>query len=288
METSFEILITPQQLSQHMHDADWAIFDCRFYLQNPGQGRSEYLQAHIPGAVYVHLEEDLSAPVLPGKTGRHPWPSVDQAVELCSRLGIDANVQVIAYDTAGGALAAARLWWMLRWLGHTRVAVLDGGLQSWIASGFHTESGEIKRATRQFTPKVRPELIVDWQQVEVLRQSSDWLIVDARAPERYRGEVEPIDPIAGHIPGAINVPHPQNLTPSGAFRSAEALRRRYRKWLGKIPPDKVIVYCGSGVTSIHNLLAMLYAGLGEGKLYPGSWSEWIADGTRPIATGEAP
>ncbi len=288
MNAHYQTLISAHQLSTQLHDPHWAIFDCRFYLQNPAQGKEEYLQAHIPGAVYVHLEEDLSAPIIPGQTGRHPWPSVEQAAALCSRLGIDEHVQVIAYDTAGGSLAAARLWWTLRWLGHERVAVLDGGWQNWVALGLPTESGEARRSARRFTPRVQPHLVVDVQQVEEIRHAPDWLLVDARMPERYRGEVEPIDPIAGHIPGALNAPHPLNLTPKGKFRSKEALQRRYAKLLGKIPAERTVFYCGSGVTSIHNLLAMLHAGIGEGKLYPGSWSEWITDDNRPIATGEAP
>jgi thiosulfate/3-mercaptopyruvate sulfurtransferase len=210
---------------------------------------------------------------------------VEQAVAVFSRLGIGPQTQVVAYDDAGGALAAVRVWWMLRWLGHTRVAVLDGGFQAWQQSGYLLSSGEEVPAPQQFVPHLRPELAVTTAQVDALRQDAAYRLMDARTFERFRGENETIDPVAGHIPGAVSAPYTGNLTPDGRFRPPEELRRRYEKCLAGVPAENSLVYCGSGVTSIHNLLAMQHAGLGEGRLYVGSWSEWIVDPSRPIATG---
>ena len=258
-------------------DASWAIVDARFYLAEPERGEAEYLEAHIPGAVYAHLDRDLSGPVT-GKNGRHPLPSIEQMVERASRWGIDDTVQVVVYDTAGGQIAA-RLWWMLRFLGHDAVAVLDGGLAAFEGE---LRSGREERPRRTFVARPRESMRVDVATLE--RDLDAFCLVDARAPERFRGETEPLDPVAGHIPGALNLPSASNLDPSsGKLLSAEELRKRYQAVAGET--KELVCYCGSGVTACHDLLAMELAGLRGARLYPGSWSEWCADAGRPIETG---
>jgi thiosulfate/3-mercaptopyruvate sulfurtransferase len=228
----------------------------------------------------------LADPIVSGVTGRHPLPSPDEAARRFGRLGIGPGVQVVAYDDQGGSLSAVRLWWMLRWLGHDAAAVLDGGWQKWIEEDRPVSGGEETRPPQSFTPQVRPGMWVTTAEVEQLRRDPAYRLIDVRAPERYRGEVEPIDPVAGHIPGAVNAPYSQNLSESGGFRQQEELKEYYQSLVGHTPAERVVFYCGSGVTSIHSLLAMELAGLGQAKLYPGSWSEWIADRRRPVATGE--
>lgn len=284
---AFKTLISVEQLLPYLENPDWAIVDARFSLKDFEQGRKSYLSAHIPGAVFADLNDDLALPHVPGQTGRHPLPGVEQSAALFSRLGIGPGVQVVAYDDQGGALAAVRVWWMLRWLGYEQVAVLDGGWQEWRRAGYPTRGGEETRPPRAFTPQPRPGLIATSDEVDKLRLDPRYRVLDARTPDRYRGENETIDPVAGRIPGATSVPYGGNLNPDGTFRSAEQLRRRYEHLLGEVPAENSITYCGSGVTSIHNILAMMHAGLGEGKLYVGSWSEWITDPQRPVATGEA-
>jgi thiosulfate/3-mercaptopyruvate sulfurtransferase len=201
-------------------------------------------------------------------------------------MGIGPGVQVVAYDDMGGALAAVRLWWMLRWLGHEASAVLDGGWSRWRKEGRPVEAGVQQRPAREFIPQPRPELLVDARQVDRMRQDPHQRVFDAREPERYRGEVEPIDPVAGRIPGAVSAPFKGNLTPAGTLKSREELHGIYQVLLGDIPVENTAFYCGSGVTSIHNILAILHAGLGEARLYAGSWSEWITDPTRPVSSGD--
>jgi thiosulfate/3-mercaptopyruvate sulfurtransferase len=280
---SYETLISTDELKKHFDEPDWIIVDCRFALDDTERGRRDYLMAHIPGAVYAYLDEDLSAPVITGVTGRHPLPSVEETVKAFSNFGIDQDVQVIAYDDAGGALAAVRLWWMLRWLGHNAAAVLDGGWQKWQERESPTRSGLEVRSRRTFIPSPRPELIVDTRTIDLMRRNPNYLVVDARATERYYGKNETIDPIAGHIPGAVSKPYLDNLNEEGVFRSSEELREIYQALIGDRSVENVALYCGSGVTSIHNILAILHAGLGEGRLYAGSWSEWITDSKRPIS-----
>jgi len=280
-----QTLISTSELAEHMNDPDWVILDCRFSLSDTGKGRHDYLEAHIPSALYVHLDEDLSAPKIPGVTGRHPLPTVDAVARVFSRLGIEPGVQVVAYDDAGGALAAVRAWWMLRWLGHDAAAVLDGGWQRWVKDGYQIRGGEESRPERVFIPHPHDEMIVTTEEVQKIRLDPGCRLFDARATERFRGQNETIDPVAGHIPGAVSAPYLFNLKPDHQFRSPKELRARYNRLLGEIPAERAMFYCGSGVTSIHNILAMLYAGLGEARLYVGSWSEWITDPDRPIATG---
>jgi thiosulfate/3-mercaptopyruvate sulfurtransferase len=282
----FTTLITTRDLIAHLDDPDWVVLDCRFSLAEPDRGEQDYIEAHIPGAVYVHLDRDLSDTIVPGVTGRHPWPSVESATELLSNLGIGPGVQVVAYDDTGGGIAAVRIWWILRWLGHKSAAVLDGGWSKWAREGRPVVGGVETRSKREFMPNPRSDLIKNAKQVDDWRNDPAYLVVDSRAAERYLGDVEPIDSVAGHIPGAKNSPWMDNLAKDGTFLPKEELRQRYVALLGEIPPDRAVFYCGSGVTSIHNLLAMEYTGVGEGRLYAGSWSEWITDESRPVASSK--
>lgn len=281
---TFNTLISTTELAQHLDQDDWAIVDCRFTLAEPERGRRDYLAGHIPGAVYAHLEEDLSGPIIPGQTGRHPLPSTDQISRAFSHWGIGPNTQVVAYDDTGGSIAG-RLWWMLRWLGHPAVAVLDGGWLQWQKEGRPTRSGKEQRPLRPFTPQPRPELLVSVAEVLAHLHDPQTPIVDSRAPERYRGEQEPIDPIAGRVPGARNAPHSEVVGPDGKFLPPETLRRHFTNVLGEANPHSAIFYCGSGVTAARNLLALAHAGLGDARLYAGSWSAWITDPARPIELG---
>jgi thiosulfate/3-mercaptopyruvate sulfurtransferase len=278
----YTTIISPSDLAPHLDDPAWAVVDCRFSLADKERGRRDYLQGHIPGAVSAHLDDDLSGPIVPGVTGRHPLPPVSDAVVVMGKLGIDEGVQVVAYDDAGGALAAARLWWMLRWLGHEAAAVLDGGWGRWVREGRPIRGGEESRPARVFLPHARPGRVASVEEVEALRRDPSYRLLDARSAERYRGETELVDPVAGHIPGAANLPYSDNLTPEGNLRPAEELRLRFQAVLQGVPAERVVHYCGSGATAGLNILAMLHAGLGEGRLYAGSWSEWITDAERPI------
>lgn len=271
----YTTLISADNLKEHLGDPDWAIIDCRFDLADTEQGRQAFEESHIPGALYAHLDNDLSGPIIPGQTSRHPLPDITIFVERLSRWGIDEGVQVVAYDGGGGGIAS-RLWWMLRWLGHEAVAVLDGGWQAWQAAGFPTQREIDVRPARTFKPRPRSEMLVRIEEVVQLHTNPAYRLLDARSADRFRGENETIDPIAGRIPGATSAPFAENLTAEGKFRSVEELRTRFEALLGETPTGQTIHYCGSGVTAAHNLLAMAYAGLDGAKLYAGSWSEWIA------------
>jgi thiosulfate/3-mercaptopyruvate sulfurtransferase len=281
---AYTTLIAAADFQPHLQDPDWVIVDCRYYLKESEQGLKEYREGHIPGALYAHLKHDLVGEIIPGQTGRHPLPTVEDFAETLANWGIDSTVQVVAYDGSDGSMAAARLWWLLKWLGHEAVAVLDGGWPQWVAAGYPSSREEATRTRRAFVPRVRPELALSVAEVEAIAEDPEYLIVDVRAPERYRGETEPIDPVAGHIPGAVNAPYTDNMAASGYFLSAEALRKQYERLLENRPADKAVFYCGSGVTSAHSILALAHAGLGDARLYAGSWSEWITNKDRPIET----
>ncbi|MEL6672872.1 MAG: sulfurtransferase [Bacteroidota bacterium] len=271
-----DTLISSAELQALLGQPEVVIVDCRFSLADKEGGRKSYLQAHIPGAFYAHLDDDLSGAIIPGETGRHPLPSVEQASALFSSWGIGENTQVIAYDQGHGGIAA-RLWWMLNWLGHEAVAVLNGGWPAWEAAGGPTEKEVPTKVQGNFMPTAQDELWIGPEEVEQLIEQADSLLIDSRAAARYRGEVEPIDPIAGHIATAVSAPFADNMS-EGQFKSREALKERFNALLGDHPAGEAVFYCGSGVTACHNLFSMKHAGLGLGKLYPGSWSEWI---TRP-------
>ena len=279
----FTTLISTEELARHIDDPTFVVVDCRHDLADLDAGERAYRAGHIPGSIFLHLDRDLSG-AKTGRNGRHPLPEIDELAATFGRAGIDARRQVVAYDQGGGAWAS-RLWWLLRWLGHEAAAVLDGGLERWRAEGRPLTSVEPKSRLATFVPKA-PGRIASAD--EIMRHLSDaeLLVIDARAKERYRGEVEPIDPVAGHIPGARNRPHSENLTPRGLFKPAAELRAEFEQLLGATPPAKVVHQCGSGVTACHNALAMAIAGLPGSRLYPGSWSEWIAEPKRPVARGE--
>lgn len=277
-------LITADELDSELSAPDLRVVDCRFSLGDPSAGENAYAAGHIPGAVYAHLERDLSGPVVPGKTGRHPLPNVSDFVAFLERAGISNATRVVAYDDAGGALAAARLWWLLRFVGHDAVRVLDGGLSAWLGAGHPLSSDPVRVEPARFVANVREHWVVSTAEVEALRDSPDARLFDARAPERFRGDVEPIDRLAGHIPGARSLPFADNLI-DGKFAPKEALRARFERALDGVPADQAVVYCGSGVTACHHVLAAEHGGISGLRLYAGSYSEWIADGTRPVETG---
>jgi len=282
---TFTSIIDISDLKNHLEDQNWVIVDCRFDLSDPDACQSSYVEAHIPGAVYAHLDKDLCGEVIPGKTGRHPLPKIDDFKHTLENLGITSGTQVVAYDDKGGALAAARLWWMLRWVGIKSVSVLNGGWQIWVQQNLPTQNGWIKNEWKPFHPEVNNNMVVDSIEVAAMTNDPDSLVFDSRILERFRGEFEPIDPVAGHIPGARSAPHPNVLDKDGRFRPQDALLVYFQKLLGNVPSEKTAFYCGSGVTAVQNILAMYYAGLGEAKLYAGSWSEWIIDQEHPIETG---
>ncbi len=280
----FTTLLQPSDAFAHRNDPNWRFLDCRFRLGDTNAGRRLYEAGHLPAAVYVHLDEDLSGPVVPGETGRHPLPSVAEAVALFGALGIDEQVQVVAYDDMGGAIAA-RVWWMLHWLGHEAAAVLNGGIAAWEDAGYALTTAVEKVQPRTFRAKDSKKQMLSAEEVDRIRGKADWRVIDSRTPERYRGEEEPIDPVAGHIPGAKNAPHPETIGPDGQFKSSEELRQHFANLIGETSSGQTVFYCGSGVTACRNLLAFQEAGLGDALLYAGSWSDWIAPGTRPVATG---
>lgn len=282
----FTTLIDAQTLARHLDRDDLVSFDCRFELGNPGWGESEFVAAHLPGAQYAHLDRDLSGPVGPD-SGRHPLPDPRRFAGWLATRGVDERCQLVAYDQGNGAYAA-RFWWLARWIGLRTVAVLDGGLASWRAAGLPLETAVRVREPRRFTPAIQDRAWVTSEAVDELRKRPGNLLVDARGAERFAGRNETLDPVAGHVPGARNHPFPGNLGIDGRFLSAEILRQRWNAMLGSLPPSAVIAMCGSGVTACHNLLALEHAGLSGGRLYAGSWSEWIRDARRPIATGHAP
>lgn len=279
----YTTLISASELADHMKNNNWAIVDCRFSLDDPERGYREYLQSHLPGAVYAHLNEDLSGQIIPGKTGRHPLPGLETFIQKLSNWGIDSHVQVVAYDDKGGAMAAARLWWMLRWIGHCPVAVLNGGWQQWLKNGYPVSKGKEMRGRRTFTPHPRNDYLRDANDIVKILNNPDFRLLDSRSTERYRGENETIDPVAGHIPGALSVPFTDNLDMNGLFRSQKELKDRFQGLLGNTPADHTVFYCGSGVTAAHNVLAFAHAGLGHASLYAGSWSEWITNPDHPVS-----
>jgi thiosulfate/3-mercaptopyruvate sulfurtransferase len=277
----FTTLITADELARQLDDSQWIVCDCRHDLTDYEAGRREYASAHIPGARFLHLDEDLSGPKT-GLNGRHPLPHPATFALRLGALGIDSTKQVIAYDASGGCYAA-RLWWMLRWSGHSAVAVLDGGWQAWTAGGHPVSAEEPRVQSATYTPRLRPDLAVDAAYVATHCTDPAIALIDARAPDRFRGENETLDPVAGHIPGALNRFFRSNLEASGSFKPAEALKNEFVSLLGTRSPGTAVHQCGSGVTACHNLLAMEHAGLSGSRLYAASWSEWVSDRSRPVS-----
>ena len=279
-------LVTPATLAQHVNDPSWIVIDCRFDLADPAKGEAAYRAGHIPGARYAHLDRHLSG-AKTGTNGRHPLPDAEVLVRTFSELGIARHMQVVVYD-ADSSMYAGRLWWMLRWMGHDGVAVLDGGLARWQREGHLVRSGVESSTAVQFKGAPRPgwRLTVD----EVVTGLGDKarLLVDSRTPERYRGIGETLDKVGGHIPGAANYFFQQNLADDKTFKSPEEIKAQWAPILQGRDAKDVVVYCGSGVTACHNLLALEHAGIHGVKIFPGSWSEWSADPSRPVATEPEP
>ena len=274
MYTTF---ISTQELSNLIATTDIVVVDCRY--TGGEKSHSDYLEAHIPGAVFASMDKDLSGEIIPGVTGRHPLPKVEDIENRLSNWGIGNETQVVVYDDKGGAMAA-RLWWMLKWLGHDAVAVLNGGWSAWKADRMHVNNSVPQKVRKEFKANVRSEMLVDADFVTAHQEDMDYLILDARAGARYEGLVEPLDPIAGHIEGAVSMPFSENISVRKQVLPEQVLKIRFERMLGDVPMDKTICYCGSGVTACHNILSMAHAGLGMPKLYAGSWSDWITSENR--------
>jgi thiosulfate/3-mercaptopyruvate sulfurtransferase len=287
-------LVSTEQLASHLaasaaasapkDDQTWVIVDCRYDLTDESWGEKQYHAAHIPGALYASLGRDLAGPS-DGRNGRHPLPGHEAMAATFGRFGVRQGVQVVAYDQDSG-MYASRLWWMLRYMGHDPVAVLDGGFAKWTREGRPTRSGVETRDPVVFTGKPRAAMRLSANQVWAKLGDPSMTLVDARSPVRYEGKEEPLDRVAGHIPGARNHFFQWNLAPEGTFLPPDALREKFTALLGATPPEHVALYCGSGVTACHNMLAMERAGLTGMKLFPGSWSEWSADPDKPVETGQ--
>ena len=280
----FTTTVSTEQLAAELDNPNWVIIDCRFTLTDPSAGRHAYEISHIRGARFADLNEDLSSSPTPF-TGRHPLPDSQTLCNKLANWGISGDSQVVVYDDSYGAMAV-RLWWLLRWLGHVNVALLDGGLPKWAREKQPT-SNALPTITRQtFSCRPNPDLMVNADAVESLRQSATHRLIDARPEQRFSGEREPLDAVAGHIPGAINWVFEENLDFDGTYLPPEELRANYMQLMQGVAPENVVHTCGSGVTACHNILAMEIAGLSGSRLYPGSWSEWITNPARPVATGD--
>jgi thiosulfate/3-mercaptopyruvate sulfurtransferase len=275
-------LIDAAALQAMLGRSDILIVDCRFDIADAQRGARDYAEAHIPGAVHADLDRDLSDLTRRG-LGRHPLPDATRFTHALARWGVAPQINVVAYDNANGALAAARLWWMLRLIGHDNAAVLDGGFAAWKNASFALTPEQSQRAGTDVDAAYDGAQIVYTEELQRLGATA--LLIDARAAPRYRGEVEPIDPVAGHVPGAANRPFSENLIADGRFKPAAVLREEFSALLGTHRPGDVVHMCGSGVTACHNLLAMEHAGLAGSRVYAPSWSGWIADASRPVARG---
>lgn len=280
-----ELLIDCAELARILEDRCVRVIDCRFELLDPAAGRRLYVEGHIPGAVFADLDRDLSAPVT-ADTGRHPLPDAATLASTLGRLGVSNSSRVVVYDQDNGALAA-RCWWLLRWLGHDNARVLDGGISRWRSLGLPTETGDDEPPAVEFKAAARDDLVLDTQEITAAGADIGGLqLVDARDSDRFAGRHEPIDRVAGHIPGAINLPFPASLDDNGAWKDPAELRQLWQQVLGAGFGRPWSVMCGSGVTACHLVLSGLMAGLPEPRVYVGSWSEWITDTDRPVAAGE--
>lgn len=279
-------LVSAEDLAAALGDPSLAVVDCRHVLAgaDPGAGERAWRVSHLPGAGHAHLDRDLSDHRKPASHGRHPLPEAADFRAVLVRLGITPASQVVAYDAGDGAMAAARLWWLLRLMGHRRVAVLDGGFARWTTLGLPLETVPPMPKAGAYNGDFDMAQVAGTDEVQTrLHDAPGWLL-DARAPERFRGEIEPLDPVAGHVPGARNRPYTDNLE-DGRFRAPEALRAGFEPLLGGRDPHEVLLGCGSGVTACHNLLAMEHAGLPGARIYAASWSGWVSEASRPVATG---
>lgn len=280
------IMLDVDELKQKITAPGWVVIDSRFSLERPELGFELYLQGHIPSARYAHLDRDLSGKIT-AATGRHPLPSPNDFLACLERWGIDDSTHVVAYDQTGGAFAA-RLWWLLRWIGHEQAYVLDGGFDAWVTKG-ETITSELPFVVPTTLPRPAQPCKEMWVTTEELKAEltmGKTLLIDARDNRRFRGEIEPIDAVAGHIPGAVNIPYLGNMKEAGGLLDVSQLRSRFANVLGLLDSSSVVHTCGSGVTACHNVLAMEVAGLPGSRLYAGSWSEWIRDPNNPVAGGE--
>lgn len=282
---SFQTTISTDDLNANLNTENWFLFDCRFILKDPQGGRKQYDQGHLPGAHYANLDQDLSSPATPN-TGRHPLPDANTLTQKLQRWGVNNDSQVVCYDDVSGAFAA-RMWWLLRWLGHQDVAVLDGGIDRWVAAGRPLTTDEPTNPRGTFSGMPDDDLWVDIDFVRQRLAADEITLLDARSHERFTAIDQKTDPVPGHVPGANNYPFANNLEDGGTFLSREQLQARFAAVFADKQPHEIINMCGSGVTACHNLLAMHHAGFPQTRLYVGSWSEWIKDPARPIATGEA-
>ncbi len=282
---AYRTLIDTATLADNLGDPEWRIFDVRHDLMNPDLGRSQYAEGHLPGASFVPMDVELSGEKI-GKTGRHPLPDANDFMATLGEWGIRPGQQIVVYDGSGG-MYAGRLWWMLRWMGHYSVAVLDGGITKWEKEGrpLTAEVPHFAPATYKGAPRT---MHVDADFVQANLGKSEVTVIDARAAGRYAGIGEIIDPVGGHIPGALNRPFSENLTKDGTYKAPEVLAKEFAALLGNRSPKQIVHQCGSGVSACHNILAMEIAGLAGSRLYPGSWSEWCQDPARPVATGSEP
>ena len=279
----YATIVSTAIVAEYLNDPDWRIFDCRHQLADVAYGERVYALGHLPGASFLHLDRDLSGP-MNGHNGRHPLPDLERLATKLADAGISDRTQVVVYDDAGGMIAG-RLWWLLRWMGHDRVALLDGGIKRWEAEGRPLTTDVPVRSRGDFV--FRPERLRNWvvtaEQVLANIGQPEFCLIDARGPDRFRGENETIDPVGGHIPGARNRCFMHNLDANGLYRPAEDLRREFLEVLGEYTPEQCVMQCGSGVSACQNLVAMEIAGLPGARLYAGSWSEWCSDPARPVA-----
>jgi thiosulfate/3-mercaptopyruvate sulfurtransferase len=276
------LLVTTEELAAHLGDLDWIVVDARHELTDPKRGPAAYAAGHVPGAYFMHTDYDLSGEKT-GKNGRHPLPDIDTFAAKMNAMGLAPEKQVVVYDDLAGNFAV-RLWWLLRWLGHDKVALLDGGFPLWAKEARPLNKDVPPPRQGSFVPRPHLGDTVDIDFVDRFREDPSLKLIDARAGERFKGLNETIDPVAGHVPGAINRFWKDNLNPDGTFKKPEKLRTELLALLGPTEAEDAVHMCGSGVTSCHNMFAMALAGLSPGRLYPGSWSEWCADTSRPIAT----
>lgn len=279
-------LINHDLLAQHLNDPELVIFDCRFSLEDPNYGQQAYNQGHIPKAVFIDLDKDLSSPVIKGKTSRHPLPDTDKLIKKLTELGLNNDSKVVIYDD-GASPFAAKMWWTLVWLGkRDNVFLLDGGFKGWQQADLPLTTEPTKVTTGNFAGQPDNSLLINADELENKLTDNELTLLDARALPRFRGEMEPMDPVAGHIPGASCANFMDNLDDKGYFLSIPQLQQRFNALIANKPIDKVIAYCGSGVSACHNLFALCLAGYPLAPLYAGSWSEWITNPQRPIATGD--
>jgi thiosulfate/3-mercaptopyruvate sulfurtransferase len=276
-------LLDPSQLAARLGEPEMVLLDCRFALEDSQHGQRSYQLGHIPGARFADLEQDLSDPVIAGKTGRHPLPAPDRLIQRLRDWGVNNDSSIVLYDDGNGAFAA-RAWWLLAWLGkRDRVWLLDGGFKAWTEAGLPLSQEQPTPAQGTFSGQPDPSLVVSAEQLQARLEDPALCLLDARALPRFRGDVEPLDPVAGHIPGAQCAPFANNLDGNGRFLPADRLQAQFKAQLGTRDPADLVAYCGSGVTACHNLFALCLAGFELAPLYAGSWSEWITDPARPVA-----